>query len=253
MPCAPTTPTALSPRAQSARLRPPPPMDSPSPDPQHTPRRFPCRRCGTRIEIPALPHGTLTTCPVCTASFTTPNIPPPPQATHTQLTPKPTPASPQPPTAPPPRSSRPWLELAVAAASIAALAAAARHLTPDQSPAASVSTLADQSLTPAERIRRSEALALAEACIRRYSASNSAARALLSSSPDLPAPALPPDSFANGLSLNSYQRLQGSDRYLITLQAAPSGLLLTVAESPDGPRLDSISLARQLPQATTTP
>jgi len=228
-------------------------MDSPSPDPQHTPRRFPCRRCGTRIEIPALPHGTLTTCPVCTASFTTPNIPPPPQATHTQLTPKPTPASPQPPTAPPPRSSRPWLELAVAAASIAALAAAARYLSPDRSPPAPVNTLADQALAPADRLRRSEALALAEACIRRYATSNDADRASLSSSPNLPAPALPPDSFANGLSLNSYQRLQGSDRYLITLQAAPSGLLLTVAESPDGPRLDSISLARQLPQATTTP
>ncbi len=229
-------------------------MDSPSPDPQHTPRRFPCRRCGTRIEIPSLPLGTITTCPVCTASFTipalpstTPGIPPSPQATPTPPTPQPTP-----PAAPPPRSSSPWLEIAVAAASIAALTAAARHLSSDPSPAAPVSTLADQSLTPADRLRRSEALALAEACIRRYATSSPAARASLSSSPDLPAPALPPDSFANGLSLNSYHRLPGSDRYLVTLKAAPSGLLLTVAESPDGPRLDSISLARQLPTATTT-
>ena len=238
-------------------------MDPSPPDLHHPPRRFPCRRCGTRIEIPTARLGTLITCPVCTASFTAPALPtttpgiPLTQATHSQRTPQPTPqpppASPQHSTSPPTRSSSPWLELAVAAASIAALTAAARHLTPDQSPAAPVSTLADQSITPAERIRRSEALALAEACIRRYAASNSAARALLSSSPDLPAPALSPDSFANGLSLNSYQRLQGSERYLITLQAAPSGLLLTVAESPDGPRLDSISLARQLPQATTTP
>ena len=238
-------------------------MDPSPPDLHHPPRRFPCRRCGTRIEIPTARLDTLMTCPVCTASFTAPALPtttpgiPLTQATHYQPTPQPTPqpppASPQHSTSPPTKSSSPWLELAVAATSIAALTVAARHLSPDQSPAASVSTLADQSLTPAERIRRSEALALAEACIRRYAASNSAARALLSSSPDLPAPALSPDSFANGLSLNSYQRLQGSERYLITLQAAPSGLLLTVAESPDGPRLDSISLARQLPQATTTP
>jgi hypothetical protein len=234
-------------------------MDPSPSDLHHPPRRFPCRRCGTRIEIPTARLGTLITCPVCTASITPPAPPtttptiPLTQATHSQPPPQPPPASPQHSTSPPTRSSSPWLELAVAAASIAALTAAARHLSPDQSPAASVRTLADQSLTPAERIRRSEAIALAEACIRRYAASNSAARALLSSSPDLPAPALPPDSFANGLSLNSYQRLQGSDRYLITLQAAPSGLLLTVAESPDGPRLDSISLARQLPPATTTP
>ena len=166
-------------------------MVSPSPHPQHTPRRFPCRRCGTNIEIPSLPHGTLATCPVCTASFTTPTIPPP-QTTPTTLTPHhPTPASPLPPTSPPPRSSSPWLELAVGAASIAALTAAARYLSPDQSPAAPVSALADQSLAPADRLRRSEALALAEACIRRYAASNDADRASLSSSPNLPAPALP--------------------------------------------------------------
>jgi hypothetical protein len=228
-------------------------MDPSSPDLHHPPCRFPCRRCGTRIEIPTSQLGTPITCPVCTASVTAPAIPTAtPSIPLTQATPPP-PASPQNPTAPPTRSSSPWLEITVAAASLAALAAAARHLSTDQSPAAPFGALADQSLTPAERIRRSEALTLAEACIRRYAASNSAARALLSASPDLPAPALPPDSFANGLSLNSYQRLQGSDRYLITLQAAPSGLLLTVAESPDGPRLDSISLARQLPQATTTP
>ena len=199
------------------------------------------------------------TCPVCTASFTAPALPtttpgiPLHQTTHSQPTPQPQTASPRHPTSPPARSSSPWLELTVAAASIAALTAAARHLTPDPSTAAPVSTLADQSLTPAERIRRSEALTLAEACIRRYAASPPDARASLSSSPNLPAPALPPDSFANGLSLKSYHRLPGSDRYLITLKAAPSGLLLTVAESPDGPRLDSISLARQLPQSTTTP
>lgn len=229
-----------------------------SPDLHHPTRRFPCRRCGTSLEIPALPKDTITSCPVCTASFTIPTLPqtsqptPPPQAT-TNPPAQPLSTPPSPPPVLSPRSSSPWPELAVAAACIAALATATRLLSPNHSPATPISSLADQSLSPADRIRRSEALALAEACIRRYAASNPAARAALCSSPDLPAPALHPDSFANGLSLNSYRRLPGSDRYLITLQAAPSGLLLTVAESPDGPRLDSISLARQLPPATSTP
>lgn len=217
-----------------------------SPDLHSPSRRFPCRRCGTRLEIPAAPHSTTSTCPVCTASFTTPSLP-----SSTPISPPP---QPQPPSTPPPKSSSiPWLELSVVAASIATLSAAARHLSTDQSPAATISSLADQSLAPADRLRRSEALTLAEACIRRYATSSPAVRASLSSSPDLPAPALHPDSFAHGLSLKSYHRLPDSDRYRITLKANPSGLLLTVAESPDGPRLDSISLARQLPPATSTP
>ena len=103
-----------------------------------------------------------------------------------------------------------------------------------------------------QKVRRSEAVALARACIRRFlEAPDDAARAALSigipdaAADDQPLP-VPSGLSPEDMTASSLRRIPETDRYVVTLTAGPEGPAFVVEETPEGPRLHTAALAQQL-------